>query len=148
VARISLGRQSMLKLGNLDATRDWGFAGEFVDGMWRMLQAEAPDTFVLATGAATSVRDFARQAFAVVGIDLEWAGAGDDEVGRCAASGRTVVTVDGALRRPAEVADLLGSPLKAGRILGWRPVTTVGELTRMMVDADLVREGAPPGVVG
>jgi len=146
VARISLGRQSTMKLGNLDATRDWGFAGEFVDGMWRMLQAEQPDTFVLATGAATSVRDFARAAFAVVGIDLEWAGADDEEVGRCAATGRTLVTVDSALRRPAEVADLLGSPAKAGRVLGWRPVTTVGELTRMMVDADLAREKSLPDI--
>jgi GDPmannose 4,6-dehydratase len=148
VARISLGGRSTLKLGNLDATRDWGFAGEFVDGMWRMLQAEAPDTFVLATGAATSVRDFARLAFAVVGVNLQWCGAGDDEVGRCAATGRTLVTVDGALRRPAEVADLLGSPAKAERILDWRPVTTVGELTTMMVEADLARERRLSGVSG
>lgn len=141
-ARISLGLQSSLTLGNLDAKRDWGFAGEFVDGMWRMLQAEEPNTFVLATGVSTTVRDFATQSFAAAGIELEWIGTGDNEVGRCRETKRHLVRVDPALRRPSEVDLLLGSPAKAGRILNWKPATTVAQLSQMMVAADLAREKA------
>jgi GDPmannose 4,6-dehydratase len=141
-ARIRLGLQPGLTLGNLDAKRDWGFAGEFVDGMWRMLQAEEPNTFVLATGVTTTVRDFATQAFAAAGIKLDWIGAGDDEVGRCSETGRDLVHIDPALRRPSEVDLLLGSPAKAGQILDWKPRTTVGQLSQMMVEADLTREKA------
>ncbi|MEP9396656.1 GDP-mannose 4,6-dehydratase [Mesorhizobium sp. KR2-14] len=141
-ARISLGLQSSLTLGNLDAKRDWGFAGEFVDGMWRMLQAEEPNTFVLATGVSTTVRDFATQSFAAAGIELEWIGTGDNEVGRCCDTKRHLVLVDPALRRPSEVDLLLGSPAKAGRILDWKPATTVAQLSQMMVAADLARERA------
>jgi GDPmannose 4,6-dehydratase len=141
-ARIRLGLQSSLTLGNLDAKRDWGFAGEFVDGMWRMLQAEEPDTFVLATGVATTVRDFATQSFAAAGIDLEWIGTGDNEVGRCSETRRHLVHIDPAFRRPSEVDFLLGSPAKAGRILDWKPATTVAQLSQMMVAADLAREKA------
>ncbi|WP_413988188.1 GDP-mannose 4,6-dehydratase [Labrys okinawensis] len=141
-ARIRLGLQPSITLGNLDARRDWGFAGEFVDGMWRMLQADEPNTFVLATGVTTKVRDFATQAFAAADIHLDWVGSGDDEVGRCRDTGRTIVQIDPALRRPSEVDMLLGSPAKAGRILDWTPRTTVGELASMMVQADLVREKA------
>jgi GDPmannose 4,6-dehydratase len=141
-ARIRLGLQPSIMLGNLDAKRDWGFAGEFVDGMWRMLQADEPNTFVLATGVTTKVRDFATQAFAAASIDLEWIGTGDNEVGRCKETGRDVVHIDPTLRRPSEVDLLLGSPEKAGRILGWKPTTTVAQLSRMMVEADLVREKA------
>jgi GDPmannose 4,6-dehydratase len=142
VARIRLGLQPGLMLGNLDAKRDWGFAGEFVDGMWRMLQAEEPNTFVLATGVTTTVRDFATQAFAAAGIELSWIGSGDDEVGRCSETGRDLVHIDPALRRPSEVDLLLGSPAKAGQILDWKPRTTVGQLSQMMVEADLTREKA------
>ncbi len=139
-ARISLGQQSPMKLGNLDAKRDWGFAGEFVEGMWRMLQVDEPGTFVLATGITTSVRDFAKHSFEAAGITLEWMNSGDLEVGRCAASGRTIVVVDPALRRPAEVDLLVGDPSRAKDILGWNPATTVRELSRIMVTADLERE--------
>ncbi len=141
-ARIRLGLQSGMRLGNLDAKRDWGFAGEFVDGMWRMLQADAPNTFVLATGITTTVRDFATQAFSAAGIDLDWIGTGDDEIGRCRETGRDLVHIDPALRRPSEVDLLLGSPAKAGKILGWKPTMTVAQLSRMMVEADLIREKA------
>lgn len=141
-ARIRLGLQSRMTLGNLDAKRDWGFAGEFVDGMWRMLQAEEPNTFVLATGVATTVRDFATQSFAAAGIDLDWVGAGDNEVGQCSETKRQLVHIDPTFRRPSEVDLLLGSPAKAGRILDWKPATTVAQLSQMMVSADLVREKA------
>jgi GDPmannose 4,6-dehydratase len=107
-----------------------------------MLQAEEPNTFVLATGVTTKVRDFATQAFAAADIHLDWVGSGDDEVGRCRETGRTIVQIDPALRRPSEVDMLLGSPAKAGRILDWTPRTTVSELASMMVQADLVREKA------
>jgi GDPmannose 4,6-dehydratase len=139
-ARISLGRESELRLGNLDAMRDWGFAGEFVDGMWRMLQAEQPDTYVLATGKATKVRDFAVQSFAAAGIDIEWEGKNDAEIGRCAASGRTIIRIDPQFYRPTEVDSLLGDAGKAERVLGWKPAMSVSELTRIMVAADLTRE--------
>lgn len=140
VARIKLGQQTPMKLGNLDAKRDWGFAGEFVEGMWRMLQVNEPGTFVLATGTTTSVRDFTTQSFEAAGISLEWVNFGDSEVGRCASSGRTMVIVDPALRRPAEVDLLVGDPSKARKILGWKPVTTTHGLSQMMVAADLARE--------
>ncbi|MGC1305300.1 MAG: GDP-mannose 4,6-dehydratase [Caulobacteraceae bacterium] len=140
-ARISLGRQGVVKLGNLDAKRDWGFAGEFVEGMWRMLQAGAPGTFVLATGATTTVRDFTALAFRAAGMEIAWEGAGLDEVGRCARSGREVVVVDKAFFRPAEVDALVGCPHKAEEVLGWRPKVSVSELAAMMVAADLAREG-------
>ena len=139
-ARISLGQQSLMKLGNLDAKRDWGFAGEFVEGMWRMLQVSEPGTFVLATGITTTVRDFATQSFEAAGINLEWINSGDFEVGRCAESGRRIVVVDPTLRRPAEVELLVGDASRAQNILGWTPVTTTRELSQLMVTADLARE--------
>lgn len=142
VARISLGRQASVRLGNLDSKRDWGFAGEFVDGMWRMLQADEPDTFVLATGVTKTVREFATQSFEAAGINLEWVGTGDAEIGRCATTGKTMVTIDGALRRPSEVDLLIGSPAKAEKKLGWKPTTAVRELSGIMVAADLARERA------
>lgn len=141
-ARIRLGLQSSMTLGNLDSKRDWGFAGEFVDGMWRMLQAEEPNTFILATGVTTTVRDFATQSFAAAGIDLDWVGTGDNEVGRCSETKRQLVHIDPTFRRPSEVDLLLGSPAKAGRILDWKPATTVAQLSQMMVSADLAREKA------
>lgn len=128
-ARIRLGLQSSMTLGNLDSKRDWGFAGEFVDGMWRMLQAEEPNTFILATGVTTTVRDFAAQSFAAAGIDLDWVGTGDNEVGRCSETKRQLVHIDPTFRRPSEVDLLLGSPEKAGRILDWKPATTVAQLS-------------------
>ncbi len=145
--RISLGAQARLRLGNLHAKRDWGFAGDYVEGMWRMLQAPKPDTFVLATGTTTSVREFADLAFLNAGMELIWRGRGADEVGVCATSGRTVVEVDPALYRPAEVDVLIGRPNKAERELGWRPQIKVAELAKMMVAAEFHWVGARPGLL-
>ncbi len=142
-ARISLGRASELRLGNLDAKRDWGFSGEFVEGMWRMLQAEQPDTYVLATGKSTSVRDFAIQSFATAGIELAWEGKGNAEIGRCATTGRRVISIDPQFYRPTEVDALIGDAAKAERVLGWKPVIGASELAQVMVAADLKRELHP-----
>ena len=139
VARIELGLLETLELGNLDAKRDWGFAGDYVEGMWRMLQQEQPDTYVLATNRTESVRDFVEMAFRAVGRSLEWEGSADQERGRCARSGEVVVAVNPAFYRPAEVDLLIGDPAKARRELGWEPVVTLEELCDMMVRADLVR---------
>ncbi len=141
-ARIVLRQQSVLKLGNLDARRDWGFAGEFVEGMWRMLQADAPDSYVLATGVTTSVREFTSWAFAAAGINLRWIGEGIDEVGRCTATGRDLVVVDPSFYRPAEVDMLIGAPRKAQNELNWKAGLPVNELCRLMVEADIARETA------
>ncbi len=139
VARITLGRQEYLELGNLDARRDWGFAGEYVDGMWRMLQADVPDTYVLATGRMQSVREFVALAFAAADIRLEWRGSGLGEIGVNALNGRTCVRVNPAFYRPAEVDKLLGNPAKAKRQLGWEATTSLEAMCRLMVAADLAR---------
>jgi GDPmannose 4,6-dehydratase len=128
-----------LLLGNLDAKRDWGYAGEFVEGMWRILQAAAPDTFILATGRAETVRNFATMAFNAVDIDVEWIGSGREERAISAEDGRVLVRVDPTYYRPAEVDLLIGCPDKAKRMLGWNPQTSVEELCQMMVAADLRR---------
>jgi GDPmannose 4,6-dehydratase len=138
-ARIKLGKLDVLELGNLDAKRDWGFAKEYVEGMWRMLQAKKPDTFVLATGRTETVRDFATLAFKAVGIEIEWKGKEQDETGVRTDTGRTVVKVNPKFYRPAEVHMLIGNPAKARKQLGWQAETTLEELCRMMVDADLKR---------
>ena len=139
VARIQLGRLDVLELGNLDAKRDWGFAREYVEGMWRILQADQPDTFVLATGRTETVRDFVRMAFRAIGITLEFRGAGDAEIGIDAATGKTRVRVNPRYYRPAEVELLIGDPAKARAQLGWQAKTTLETLCQMMVDADLRR---------
>ena len=139
VARIVRGQQEMLELGNLDAQRDWGFAREYVDGMWRMLQHPEPDTFVLATGQMHSVRRFVELAFAAAGITLAWRGTQVDEIGIDAASGKTRVRVNPAFYRPAEVDRLLGNPAKAKAKLGWATTTSLESVCRMMVEADLNR---------
>jgi GDPmannose 4,6-dehydratase len=138
VARIHAGRQDALALGNLDARRDWGFAPEYVEGMWRMLQAPRPDTYVLATGRTATVREFVGLAFLAVGRELTWEGEGADELGRDAA-GVVRVRVDPRFYRPAEVDLLIGDPGKAHAELGWRAHTTLEELCRTMVEADLRR---------
>ena len=125
VARIELGLLETLELGNLDAKRDWGFAGDYVEGMWRMLQQERPDTYVLATNRTESVRDFVEMAFRAVGRSLEWEGSADQERGRCARSGEVVVAVNPAFYRPAEVDLLIGDPAKARRELFGEPVVTL-----------------------
>lgn len=140
VARIATGSMSSLSLGNLDAKRDWGFAEEYVEGMWRMLQANEPDTFVLATNKTTTVREFVRSAFKAADIEIEFSGSGVDEIGIDASSGRTLVNINPEFFRPAEVELLLGDASKAKNILGWEPKTTVEELCRMMVESDLERQ--------
>ena len=139
VARIKLGKLDILELGNLDAKRDWGYAKEYVEGMWKMLQVDTPDTFVLATGRTESVRDFVTLAFKAVDMELVWKGKGEDESGIDSKTGKTLVKVNPKFYRPAEVELLIGNPAKAKRILGWEPKTTLEELCRMMVDADLKR---------
>ncbi len=140
VARISLGSPEVLELGNLDARRDWGHAEEYVEGMWRMLQADKPDTFVLATNKTTTVREFVKMAFAAAGIDLNFSGTGVDEVAKEANSGEVRVRINPQFFRPAEVDLLLGDASKAKQILGWEPKTSVAELCRIMVEADIDRQ--------
>lgn len=137
VARIKLGLQDRLYLGNLDAKRDWGYAGDYVELMWLMLQQDTPDDYVMATGVTTSVRDFVMSAFARVGIELRFEGSGVDERGIDVATGATLVEVDPRYFRPTEVDLLLGDPTKAFEKLGWKPTCTLDELCAMMVDADL-----------
>lgn len=139
VARIKLGKLDCLELGNMDAKRDWGFAKDYVEGMWRMLQVDTPDTYVLATGRTETVRDFVRMAFKAAGIEVDFKGEAENEVGIDTRSGHTVVRVNPKFYRPAEVDLLIGSPEKAKRDLGWEPKTTLEELCQMMVMADLRR---------
>jgi GDPmannose 4,6-dehydratase len=139
VAKIVLNKLDVLELGNLDAKRDWGFAKEYVEGMWRMLQADQPDTYVLATNRTETVRDFVTMAFKAAGINLEWQGSGENETGTCTKSGKTLVRISPKFYRPAEVELLIGNPEKAKRELGWEPKTTLEELCQMMVQADLRR---------
>ncbi len=137
-ARIAAGRQDKLYLGNLDARRDWGYAPDYVECMWLILQQDKPDDFVIATGEFHSVREFAELAFARVGIRLRWEGHGLDEKGIDNATGRVLVEVDKRFFRPAEVEKLLGNPEKARRELGWNPRKTSFErLVQIMVDADV-----------
>ncbi|MCY1399493.1 GDP-mannose 4,6-dehydratase [compost metagenome] len=139
IAKIKLGKQDRLELGNLDAKRDWGFAKEYVEGMWRMLQADEPDTFVLATNRTETVRDFVSLACKAVDIEVEWRGTGEQEQGVDSATGKVIVSINPKFYRPAEVELLIGNPLKAKEKLGWVPKTTLEELCRMMVEADLRR---------
>ncbi|CAI8864308.1 MULTISPECIES: GDP-mannose 4,6-dehydratase [Pseudomonas] len=141
VAKIQMGKLDVLELGNLDAKRDWGFAKEYVEGMWRMLQVDEPDTFVLATNRTETVRDFVSLAFKAVDMDLEWRGAAEQEQGIDSATGKVVVSINPKFYRPAEVELLIGDPAKAKEKLGWEPKTTLEELCRMMVEADLKRNG-------
>jgi len=139
VAKIRLGKQDVLELGNMDAKRDWGYAKEYVEGMWRMLQADEPDTFVLATNRTETVRDFVTMAFKAADFELEWRGSGENEVAVDAVSGKTLVRVNPKFYRPAEVELLIGNPEKAKEKLGWAPQTTLEQLCQMMVQADLRR---------
>jgi GDPmannose 4,6-dehydratase len=142
VAKISLGQLDCLELGNLDAQRDWGFAKEYVEGMWRMLQADKPDTYVLATNRTETVRDFVAMAFKAAGITVEFNGKDADEIAIDTATGKTVMRINPAFHRPAEVDLLIGDPAKAKAELGWEPRTSLEELCRMMVEADLRRNRA------
>ena len=139
VAKIKLGKQELLELGNMDAKRDWGFAKDYVEGMWRMLQAEKADTFVLATNRTETVRDFVTMSFKAADVELEWNGSGEGETATDKATGKIVVKVNPKFYRPAEVELLIGNPQKAKEVLGWEPKTTLEELCAMMVEADLRR---------
>jgi len=136
-AAISLGRQDKLYLGNLNAKRDWGHAREYVRGMWMMLQQDEPDDYVLATGVATEVREFVRWAFEDAGIHIDFKGEGVDEKGYCRKTGKCLIEVDPRYFRPTEVDLLIGDPGKAKQRLGWSAETSVRELAREMVAADL-----------
>lgn len=139
VAKIRQGKLDVLELGNLDAKRDWGYAKEYVEGMWRMLQADEPDTFVLATNRTETVRDFVDLAFRAAGIGIRWEGEGESERGLDADGGRELVRINPKYYRPAEVDLLIGDPAKAKAVLGWEPKTSLEDLCRMMVEADLAR---------
>jgi GDPmannose 4,6-dehydratase len=139
VAKIKLGKLDVLELGNIDAKRDWGFAEEYVEGMWRMLQADVPDTFVLATNRTETVRDFVIMAFKAAGMELVWKGHAEQEIAEDAATGKLVLRINPKFYRPAEVELLIGNPAKAKKVLGWEPKTTLEELCLMMVSADLRR---------
>lgn len=144
VAKIKLGQLDVLELGNLDAKRDWGFAKEYVEGMWRMLQADEPDTFVLATNRTETVRDFVRMAFKGAGITVDFRGSAEAETAVDASTGKTVMRINPRFYRPAEVDLLIGNPAKAKEKLGWQPQTSLEQLCQMMVEVDLRRnrEGA------
>lgn len=137
VAKISLGDETPLELGNIDAKRDWGFAKEYVEGMWRMLQHDTPDTFVLATNETHTVRSFVEWAFKAVNISIEWKGAEADEKGYHAETGQLLVQINPKFYRPAEVELLIGDYTKAETVLGWKPQTSVEQLCKMMVESDV-----------
>lgn len=142
VAKIKLGLLDTLELGNLDAKRDWGYAKEYVEGMYLMLQVDEPDTFVLATNRTETVRDFVAMAFKGAGIDVEFQGKDADEIAVDRASGKTVMRINPKFHRPAEVDLLIGDPAHAKAKLGWEPKTTLEQLCQMMVEADLRRNQA------
>jgi GDPmannose 4,6-dehydratase len=142
VAKIKLGKLDCIELGNLDAKRDWGYAREYVDGMWRMLQVDHPDTYVLATNRTETVRDFLTMAFKAAGYDIVFQGREANEIAIDSATGKTVMRINPRFHRPAEVDLLIGDASKAKSALGWEPKTTLEELCRMMVEADLRRNAA------
>ncbi len=148
VAAIVQGDQNELFLGNLEARRDWGHAADYVEGMWRMLQQDVPDDFVLATGEAHSVREFVEMAFREVGVDIQWHGKGTDERGVDAKTGVTRIRVDARYFRPTEVDYLLGDSRKAHQILGWKPRISFEQLVREMVQVDLALGESGHSVVG
>ena len=137
VAAIHLGLQDVLYLGNLEAKRDWGHARDYVEGMWRIVQHDTPDDFVLGTGEMHSVREFVELAFAKVGTIIEWTGKGVDEVGKDAKTGKILVRVDTRYFRPTEVELLLSDPTKAKEVLGWSHTTSFKELVDDMLESDL-----------
>ena len=134
--RIKLGLQEKLILGNMDSKRDWGYAPEYVEGMWRILQAKEPGEYVLATNETHTVREFAELSFKRLGMDIEWSGKAENERGICKQTGKTVIEVSPRYYRPTEVDFLLGDPSKAKRKLGWEPKTSFQELVEIMTDAD------------
>jgi GDPmannose 4,6-dehydratase len=139
LARIKLGKQSHIELGNIDAQRDWGYASDYVEGMWRMMQVDKPDTYVLSSGRTEKIRNFVEMACGELNIDIVWQGAGVDEIGVDSNTGTTIVKINPHFYRPAEVALLLGNSEKAKSELGWQAKTTLEELCTMMIKADLRR---------
>jgi len=144
VAAISAGHQETLYLGNLDATRDWGHARDFVEGMWLMLQQDEPDDYVLATGEMHSVREFAQEAFAQAGFQIEWRGSGRDEVGVAPETERVLIAIDKRYHRPTEVDRLLGDAAKAHQRLGWRVKHAFADIVREMVESDIAAVASAP----
>jgi GDPmannose 4,6-dehydratase len=140
IAKITQGLLPYLELGNLDAKRDWGYAPDYVEAMWLMLQHDTPDDYVVATGETHSVREFCEVAFRIAGFEIEWSGSGVDEVGVDRASGRQLIRINPQFYRPTEVDLLLGDASKAERILGWKPRVTFEELAQIMVESDLKRD--------
>jgi GDPmannose 4,6-dehydratase len=142
VAKIALGKAEMLELGNMDAKRDWGYAKDYVEGMRLMLQHDEPDTFVLATNRTETVRTFVEVAFHQFGIEINWSGVAEEEIGRDRKTGKTLVRVNPQFYRPAEVELLIGDPAKAKEKLGWEPTVKLEELTALMIEADMRRNKA------
>lgn len=140
VARIQLGKQDVLELGNLDSKRDWGYAGDYVEGMWRILQQEKPEDFVLATGETHSIREFCELAFNEVGMTIKWQGTGTDEKGIDEVTGKTLIQINPDFFRPSEVDLLLGDPTKAENELGWKRQVDFPGLVKLMVEHDLATE--------
>ncbi|MGJ8652012.1 MAG: GDP-mannose 4,6-dehydratase [Opitutaceae bacterium] len=138
-AKIKQGKLDTLELGNIDAKRDWGFAEDYVEGMWRMLQADEPDTYVLATNRTETVRNFVTMSFKAAGIQLDWQGNGENEIAKDAENGKLLVKINPKFYRPAEVELLVGDASKAKEKLGWAPKTNLEQLCKMMVEADLRR---------
>jgi GDPmannose 4,6-dehydratase len=141
VARIKLGMQDHVELGNLDSKRDWGYAGDYVEGMWRMLQQDQPDDYVLATGETHTIREFVELSFSEIGVALKWQGEDVDEIGIDAATGKTVLSINPAFFRPAEVDILLGNPAKAETVLGWKRKVNFPGLVKLMVENDIKLDG-------
>jgi GDPmannose 4,6-dehydratase len=145
LARIRHGRQDVLELGNLDSKRDWGFAGDYVRAMWLMVQAEKPDDYVVATGETWTVRSFVEKSAVHAGFDLEWQGENENSKAVDRKSGKTIVRVNPAFYRPAEVDILIGDPGKANTQLGWKPEVQFDALVKMMAEADLRKTSAQAG---
>lgn len=141
LAKILAGTQDKLYLGNIDSKRDWGYAKDYVEGMWRMLQQDKPDDFVLATGETHSVREFVEEACKIAGISLKWKGKKEKEIGIDKSTGKTIIEIDPRYYRPSEVDLLLGDPSKAKRLLGWEATTTFKALVKLMMEDDLKNEG-------
>jgi GDPmannose 4,6-dehydratase len=139
VAKIKLGMQSHIELGNLDAKRDWGYAKEYVEGMHKMLQMDAPDDYVLATGVTSTIREFVELAFEQIDVHITWSGTLENEIGVDATTGDVRVKINPKFFRPSEVELLIGDATKANKVLDWRPTTTLEELTKIMVNSDIDR---------
>jgi GDPmannose 4,6-dehydratase len=137
LARIRAGKQDVLKLGNLDSRRDWGYAKDYVEAMWMMLQKDKADDYVIATGETHSVRDFINAAAEIAGFDIEWQGAGVNEKGIDRKTGKNIILVDPKFFRPPEKTVLCGSPDKADKVLGWKPKTSFNQLVKLMMKADI-----------